>query len=339
MSRGPSRASGRPTLAELARIAGVSPITASRALRGVTNVDPELARRVREAAVAIDYVANSAARTLASARSDAVVVLIPSLSNLLFIDALESIHAVMNRRALEVLIGNYHYSVDEEHSLVRNYLAYQPRGLILTGFEQSEATRQLLSASRMPSVHMMDLKRQQGVVCAGFSQQEAGGAVARHLLARGRCRLAYVAAQLDARTLERGEGFRAAIAAASAAAPPIEVAVPEPSSVRLGGELFAGLMEAHPEVDGIFFCNDDLAHGALFEAARRDIPIPGRVAVVGFNDLPISAHMVPRLSSVRTPRAEVGRVAAEQLLQLIDGETVKEAVIDLGFALIERESS
>ncbi len=339
MSRSKSRASGRPTLAELARIAGVSPITASRALRGVTSVDAELARRVREAAAAIDYVANSAARTLASARSDSVVVLIPSLSNLLFIETLEAIHAVLARRGLEMLIGNFHYSAEEELSLVRNYLAYQPRGLILTGFDQAEPTRQLLAGSRVPCVHMMDLRREPGIHCVGFSQIEAGAAVARHLLERGRRRLAYVAAQLDVRTLERGDGFRRALRQAGSAASCTELTTSEPSSVELGGRLFGQLMRDHPSVDGIFFNNDDLAQGALFEALRQGIDIPARVAVVGFNDLPISAHMVPRLSSVRTPRARVGEAAAQHLLRLIDRESVGDPALDLGFELMVRESS
>lgn len=338
MSRGSSRASGRPTLAELARIAGVSPITASRALRGVPSVDPELVRRVREAAASVNYVANPAARALASARSNTVAVLVPSLANLLFIDTLEAIHTVLSTCGLEVLIGNIHYSPDEEEKLVRNYLASQPRGLFLTGFDQTPGTRGLLAASGTPFIHLMDLKHEPGLHCVGFSQSEAGAVVARHFLGRGRKNLAYVAAQLDPRTLDRGQGFQRAVAA-QGGRPPVWLSAPEPSSVRLGGELFVRLLDAYPETDAVFFNNDDLAQGAIFEAARRAIAIPGRIAVAGFNDLPLSAHMVPRLTSVRTPRAEVGEVAARQLLALMDGRAVEEMAIDLGFTLMERESS
>lgn len=334
-----SRASGRPTLAELARIAGVSPITASRALRGVASVGPDLAKRVREAAAALNYVANPAARTLASAHSEAVAVLIPSLSNLLFIDTLEAIHDVLMPRGLEVLIGNFHYSPEEEEKLVRNYLAYQPRGILLTGLEQTPATRGLLAASGIPVVYMMELSREAGLHSVGFSQEESGAAVASHLLARGRRNLAYVAAQLDPRALERGLGFQRVLAGEREVRPPVWLSVPEPSSVALGGELFLRLLEAYPDIDGIFFCNDDLAQGAIFEATRRQIPIPGRVAVVGFNDLPLSAHMAPRLTSIRTPRAKVGEAAARRLVALMEGDCRAEPAIDLGFELVARESS
>jgi LacI family gluconate utilization system Gnt-I transcriptional repressor len=110
---------------------------------------------------------------LASARSQSVVVLIPSLSNQLFIDTLEAIHEVMRPRGLEVLIGNYHYDLAEEENLIRNYLAYQPCGMLLTGFERSGA-RQLLAASHVPCVHMMELGGEPGRCRSGSPSTRPG---------------------------------------------------------------------------------------------------------------------------------------------------------------------
>ena len=339
MSRSTSRTTGRPTLAEVARLSGVSPITVSRALRGVATVAPELVEKVRTAAAELGYVANPAARALASAQSQSVVVLIPSLSNQLFVETLDAIHDVLRPRGLEVLIGNYHYDAAIEESLLRNYLAYQPRGLLLTGLERSEAARQMLAASRVPCVHMMELGGEPGTCSVGFSQQDAGRAVARHLLERGRRRLGFIAAQLDARVLQRAEGFRQVLAHAGLHDPALELLVPQPSSIGLGGELFSQLLARHGDIDGVFFCNDDLAQGAIYQAQRQGIAVPEQVAMVGFNDLPASAHMVPRLTSIRTPRAAVGHHAALALLARIDGKTAQAASHDLGFELMVRESS
>lgn len=339
MARIGSRTTGRPTLAEVARLSGVSPITASRALRGVSTVAPELAAKVLAAATTLGYVANPAARALASARSHSVVVLIPSLSNQLFIDTLEAVHDVMRPRGLEVLIGNYHYDTAEEENLIRNYLAYQPCGMLLTGFERTDAARQMLAASGVPCVHMMELDGDAGALAVGFSQHEAGRAAAEHLIERGCTRLGFIAAQLDPRVMQRAEGFRQALAEAGLHASEREVLTSEPSSIALGGELFSRLMTQAPDVDGIFFCNDDLAQGAVLQALRQGIRVPQQVAMVGFNDLPASAHMVPRLTSIRTPRAAVGRVAAQALLTLLDGKAVTQARQDLGFELMVRESS
>nr|WP_314487481.1 LacI family DNA-binding transcriptional regulator [uncultured Pseudomonas sp.] len=339
MTRSGSRTTGRPTLAEVARLSGVSPITASRALRGVATVAPELAERVRAAATTLGYVANSAARALASARSHSVVVLIPSLSNQLFIDTLEAIHTVMRPRGLEVLIGNYHYDSAEEENLIRNYLAYQPCGMLLTGFDRSEASLHMLAASAIPCVHMMELGGQAEDFAVGFSQFEAGRAAARHLLERGRRRLGFIAAQLDPRVMQRAEGFRQGLREAGLSAPELELLVPEPSSIALGGALFSRMLARAGDVDGLFFCNDDLAQGAILQALREGVAVPQRVAMVGFNDLPASAHMVPRLTSIRTPRAAVGRAAAQALLALLDGKAVTTPQQDLGFELMVREST
>ena len=121
--------------------------------------------------------------------------------------------------------------------------------------------------------------------------------------------------------------------------PDLEILTPAPSSIGLGCELFRQLIARRPDVDGIFLGNDDLAQGALFEARRLNIRVPGDVAIVGFNDLAGSADCVPRLTTVRTPRAEMGETAAQLLLSLIRRERVAKPTIDLGFELVVRESA
>ncbi|MBC3955954.1 MULTISPECIES: LacI family DNA-binding transcriptional regulator [Pseudomonas] len=338
MMRIGSRSTGRPTLNEVARLAAVSPITASRALRGVATVAPELVEKVRAAAQSLGYVANPAARALASSCSQTVVVLVPSLANQLFIETLEAIQDVLRPRGLDVVIGNYHYSPEEEENLLRNHLVNRPRGILLTGSDRTQASHQMLEASGIACVHMMELDPRPGTYSVGFSQEQAGAQAARHLLGRGRKRLAYMAAQLDTRVLQRGAGFRQVLEDAGLFDAELQVTTPLPSSIGLGGELFAQLLDEHPDVDGIFFCNDDLAQGASLEALRLGIAIPRQVSLIGFNDLPGSAHMVPRLTSIRTPRQEVGQRAAQLLLGLLDG-VVQQSRVDLGFELVVRESS
>ncbi|EGH09955.1 gluconate utilization system GNT-I transcriptional repressor, partial [Pseudomonas savastanoi pv. glycinea str. race 4] len=121
-------------------------------------------------------------------------MLVPSLSNQLFIETLEAIQDVLRIRGLDVVIGNYHYSPDEEEKLLRNHLVNRPRGILLTGFDHTAASRQMLETSGVPCVHMMELDTRLGTYCVGFSQQQAGAEAARHLLGRGRRRLAYISA-------------------------------------------------------------------------------------------------------------------------------------------------
>ena len=103
--------------------------------------------------------------------------------------------------------------------------------------------------------------------------------------------------------------------------------------------MFEQIIGQRPALDAVFFCNDDLAQGALLAALRRGIKVPDQIAIAGFNDLTGSDQMVPPLTTVRTPRAEVGEAASKMLLALMRGEAVKQPVVDLGFELIARGSA
>lgn len=333
-----TRSSGRPTLSDVASRAGVSEITASRVLRGVKTVSPDLAEAVKQAARAVGYVPDPAARALASRKTRSILVLIPALSNQLFIGMYEEVQKVLRAEDFEVFLGNYHYDSRQEEKLIRDYLIYRPSGVLLTGGEQSAAAEKMLEDSGLPCVYMMELMKRPNTVSIGFSQEEAGAAVARHLIATGRKKLAYIAAQLDPRARQRGTGFQQEIARCGLE-PAFELMAPTPSDPGLGAEQFRTILGERPDLDGLFFCNDDLAWGALMEANRLGVSIPERFSVVGFNDLPLSAHMTPRLTSVRTPLAEIGHHAALTMLSLVRGKTVESTCCDLGFELKIRESS
>jgi len=334
-----ARATGRVTLSDVAQAAGVSPITVSRALRGERAVDPELVARALAAARKLGYVPDPAARALASQRSAHVAVLIPMLSNALFVDLLEAVQRTLRRAGYLALIGITHYDASEEEQLLREQLVHRPAGLLVTGLDRNEATRTLIEQGGMPCVHLMETSREPGVHCVGLSQADAAAAMTRHLLDRGRRRIAFAAAQLDPRTLQRLEGWRRELSAAGLHDARLEWLNPAPSSMALGGRMFEQIMAHTPAVDAIFFCNDDLAQGALLAAARAHIAVPERVAIAGFNDLMGSDLVIPPLTTVRTPRAEIGEAAATMLLKLMRGEPVPQPSLDLGYTVVVREST
>ncbi|GAB4061269.1 substrate-binding domain-containing protein [Uliginosibacterium sediminicola] len=334
-----SRSTGRITLDDVAREAGVSRITASRALHGGRVVGAELVARVQQAADKLGYVPDPAARALASARSTQVPVLVPLLSNALFVDLLEAVHRVLFPAGFQPMIGVTHYDPAEEELLLRNYLAHRPAGLLVTGFDRTEAARQLIAQSGVPCVYLMETTDAPGVHCVGFSQLEAGAAMTEHLLSRGRRRIAFAAAQLDPRTLLRAEGYRRTLQKAGCYDSRLELLCPERSSIALGARLLEELVSTRPDIDAVFFNNDDLAQGGLLAAHRLGIKVPERIAIAGFNDLAGSDQMLPPLSSVHTPRAEIGDQGARTLLQLMSGQTPAQASIELAFQLVIRDSS
>lgn len=333
------RATGRVTLADVAQAAGVSPITVSRALRGERAVDPELVARVRAAARKLGYVPDPAARALASSRSAHVTVLIPMLSNALFVELLEAVQRTLRRAGYQTLIGITHYDPSEEEQLLREQLVHRPAGLLVTGLDRNEATRTLIEQSGVPCVHLMETTTAAGVYSVGLSQTDAAAVMTRHLIERGRKRIAFAAAQLDPRTLQRLQGWRSVLAGAGLHDPSLEWLNPAPSSLAQGGRMFDQIMGQKPPVDAIFFCNDDLAQGALLAAARQRIAVPRRVAIAGFNDLIGSELMIPPLTTVNTPRGKIGSEGAAMLLKLMRGEVVEPRCVDLGFSLVVREST
>ena len=159
------------------------------------------------------------------------------------------------------------------------------------------------------------------------------------MLTKGYQRIAFAAAQLDPRTLQRLDGWRKALLAAGRHDATLEWLNPAPSSISLGARMFEQIMGQQPPVDAIFFCNDDLAQGALLAALRLGLAVPQRVAVAGFNDLTGSDQMLPPLTTVRTPRAEIGHAAAAMLLKLMRGEAVDGPCVDLGYEVLVRGST
>ena len=336
------RSTGRVTLNDVAHAAGVSPITVSRALRGERAVDPALVKRVLQASNKLGYVPDPAARALASQRSNHVAVLIPKLSNNLFVDLLDAAQQTLRAGGFQALVGVTHYDDGQEEQLLREQLLHRPAGLLITGLNHNAATRALIARSQVPCVHLMDLPdagQTEPTYCVGFHQNEAGAALTRHLLATGRRRIAFAGAQLDPRVMQRLYGWRSALQEAGCYEPTLEWLNPASSSLALGGVMFEQIMGQSPAVDAIFFCNDDLAQGALLAALRLKVAVPSRIAIAGFNDLTGSDQMLPPLTSVRTPRAQIGEAGANMLLALMRGETQAQSCVDLGFELVQRGST
>ena len=333
------RATGRVTLADVAAGAGVSAMTASRALSGKRTVDPVLVERVLAVSQKLGYVPDPAARALASHRSNHVAVLIPLLSNELFVTLLEAVQSALRSEGFQTFISVTHYNPAEEEQLLREQLMHRPAGLLVTGFDRTPAAQKLIESSGIPCVYLMETSARQEVYSVGFSQADAAYDLTRHLLTKGKKRIAFAAAQLDPRTLQRLEGWRKALHEAGLYAPTLEWLNPAASSMALGGVMFEQIAGQTPPLDAVFFCNDDLAQGALMQANRMGIAVPARIAIAGFNDLRGSDLMNPPLTTVHTPLDKIGEAAAAMLLKLMRGVAVESHSLDLGYRLVLRQST
>jgi LacI family gluconate utilization system Gnt-I transcriptional repressor len=268
-----------------------------------------------------------------------VAVLIPLLSNTLFVDLLDAAQNTLHDAGYQTLIGITHYDAAEEEQLLRAQMQHRPAGVLITGLEHSSQAQAMLARSGTPCVHLMEVSRQAGVYSVGLSQADAGAAMTQHLIDQGHRRIAFAAAQLDPRVMQRLTGWRSRMTQAGLYDVTLEWLHAAPSSLALGARLFEQIMRQSPAVDAIFFCNDDLAQGALLAAQRLGIRVPAQVAIAGFNDLTGSDQMCPPLTTIHTPRREIGASAARMLVQLMNGEPVAQPALDLGYRLMIRDSA
>jgi LacI family gluconate utilization system Gnt-I transcriptional repressor len=331
--------SGKIRLTEVAKLAGVSPITASRFFRNPEALSASKRERVESAAKELDYVPNLAARALASRRTEVIGVLIPSLTNNVFSDVLRGIYDASEGSRYNIQLANTHYSILQEEKLLRLFQAQKPAGLIVTGINQTAESRRVMELMNCPIAQIMEIGPDPVDMMVGFSHYDAGFAAISHLLAQGFQRIGFLGARMDPRVQRRFEGYRDAMKAAAQFDPRLIVTTPTPTSVTLGGTLFADLLSRAPDIDAVFCINDDLALGVLFECRRRQIAVPEQMAIVGFNDLEFMASAVPPLTSVRTNRYEMGWNAITMVTAVLEGHPPAEPVLDLGFELVVRQSS
>jgi LacI family gluconate utilization system Gnt-I transcriptional repressor len=333
------RGGGRPTIADVAAKAGVSAITVSRALREPERVSPDLRRQIRLAVDELGYVPDPNARALASARAEVFGVLVPSLTNNVFAEVVRGIYDSLSSGPYRIQLGNTHYSGLEEERLLQLFLGQRPAALIVSGIDQTDTARRMLETAGCPVVQVMETGPDPIDMLVGFSHSGGGRAATQHMIDAGYRRVGFLGARMDPRSQRRLAGYRAAMEAAGLFDPRLVTTTPVPSSVSLGRDLFREALARMPALDAVFCNNDDIALGVLFECRRASIEVPGRIGISGFNDLEMMQVAFPSVTSVRTPRYEIGCRAVAMALAELAGDRPDQRIVDLGFELIPREST
>jgi LacI family gluconate utilization system Gnt-I transcriptional repressor len=195
----------------VAKLAGVSPITASRFFRTPEALSINKRVRVESAAKELGYVPNLAARALASQRTEVIGVLIPSLTNNVFSDVLRGIYDAVDGSRYSIQLANTRYSILQEEKLLRVFLAQKPAGLIVTGIDQTPESRALMEATDCPVVQLMEIGDNPGRHDDRiFARGCLPGAIS-HLLEQGCRRIGFLGARMDPRVQRRFLGYQQAM--------------------------------------------------------------------------------------------------------------------------------
>jgi DNA-binding LacI/PurR family transcriptional regulator len=322
-----------PTIRDVAAKAGVSIATVSRSLNSSALANVDTAERVRLAAKELGFTPNPAGRALKTARSRMIGVMVPSLRNPVFADALAGIETAANAAGYGVIIASCGYAPEREIEIVEGLIGQRVDGLILTVADaaRAEALGRLARAA-MPYALLYNEAAPDGTRAVAIDNAAAASAAAEALIARGHRRLAMVAGDFAAsdRQARRRDGFLAAAQAAGLPAPPV---LATRFGVRRLGAAFAALFAGPAHPTGLFCATDMLAFEAMRELKARGLDVPRDVSVIGFDGIDIGEIVSPSLATIVQPNGGMGETAFAFLENRIESrdDGARESVLPFHF--------
>lgn len=340
-SRPPAHTS--PTLDEVARVAGVSRATASRAVNGGSRVSPAARLAVDEAVRTLGYVPNRAARALATRRTESVAIVVPEPDDRVFSDpffsgTLRGVNNVLAEREIQLVLLMARHGAEEERLL--RYLSHgHVDGAVVVSHHRDDPLAPALARIGLPCVFGgRPWDETAGVPYVDVDNVAGGRLATRHLIEGGRRRIGTIAGPDDmTAAVDRLTGWREAMDEAGLTTD----AVVHGDFTEAGGRAAAERLFAdHPDLDGVFVASDLMARGALVVAADLGRRVPQDLAVVGYDDLGIAQTTTPPLTTIRQPVPEMAERATRMLLEQIDRGGPSEAMrLIIPPRLVRRESS
>lgn len=346
----PSRADSAPqlqppTMADVARLAGVSAMTVSRALRDGASIAAETRERIMSAVEELGYVLDQSAGSLSSKRTGFVAALIPSINNSNFADTARGITDALAGTGLQLLLGYTDYTVEKEEQLIEAMLRRRPEGIIVTGGSHTARSRRLLERAAIPVVEMWDLPREPIGHVVGFSNAAAAGQLVRVLHAKGYRRIGFIGgtSNRDTRGAERRSGFEAAVEELGLPAGRVISFGAPPISMQQGSEAIVRLLDRWPDIDAAICVSDLSAFGAVMECNRRGWAVPKRIAIAGFGDFEVARCAYPSITTVSVACHEIGLKAGDLLLRAVEatrgGNDLPRQTLVTDYEVILREST
>ncbi|WP_367848391.1 LacI family DNA-binding transcriptional regulator [Rhodoferax sp. WC2427] len=326
------------TVHDIARMAGVSAMTVSRALNHPAQVSPATLEKVMVVVRSTGFVPNGMAGGLRSSRARLVAAVLPTLTGPVFQETIQALNQALDAQGYQLMVGQSGYDSAREDALLDAIIRRRPDGIVLTGIMHSQAGRKQLLASGIPVVETWDLTPTPIDMLVGFSNEDIGAAVCAYLHQRGYRRPALICGS-DERARRRNGGFQRMARSLGAAQDVPVVLSPPPTTLGAGRSGLAELLARPEGVDAVFCSSDMLALGVLIEAQARGLAVPGQVAIVGLGDLGLAAHLHPALTTVRIDGTRIGQTAAQYIVDRADGRPIAEPIVDIGFSIIARASA
>lgn len=327
----------RPTIAQIAQIAGVSVPTVSKVLNGRTDVALQTRERVERIIEEHGFVRNRAARALRKGKTGLVDLIIPRLDDEYFLPILEGVGQVLREAGARLVLTATNYLPAEEVQWIDTVTDHSTDGILLV--LPSDEAIEHLERSGLPFVL---IHSQGGLLSMAPSVRitswEGGFVATTYLINLGHRRIAYIGKTSQARdAIERIAGYHAALGEAHLPLDPQLECAGEFTEVD-GYNATRALLELPEPPTAIFAGNDRQAAGVYRALHEVGLSVPGHMSVIGFDNLPYTEMMNPPLTTIHAPRLELGRTAATMLLHLINGEPLEMTRVVLSTEFIERQS-
>ncbi len=330
--------SSAPTLLDVARRAGVSTATVSRALNDPALVTDSTRELVLRAVDQLGYTPHFGGRALVSNRFDTIGAVIPTMDNAIFARGLQAFQETLSDAGVTLLVASSGYDAARELQQIRTLVGRGTDGLMLIGMARPAESYAFLDRRRIPYVLTWNYRCDRKECFVGFDNRQAARAMAHKVIEHGHRRIAMIAGITagNDRASDRVDGVRAALEEAGMSGRRMPI-VEETYSLSGGRRALAALLERRPRPTAVICGNDVLAVGAISEAKALGLRVPDDVSITGFDDIELSEVTEPRLTTVHVPHRRMGEAAARALLAMRDGTTDRQG-IELEASVVERES-
>ncbi|WP_170560473.1 LacI family DNA-binding transcriptional regulator [Ruegeria atlantica] len=314
-----------PTLDDVAKMAGVSTATVSRCLNSPDRVVEATRERVQSAVDALGYTPNFAARVMAAKRSFTIGAIIPTMENAIFARGLQAFQEELHQHGYTLLVSSSAYKPEIEEEQIRTLIARGADGLLLIGHDRAPEIYDFLDQRNIPALVAWSYLPNSKLPSVGFDNRAAMFDLASHVIGLGHTRIGVISARVDGndRARLRVQGIREAVADRGLEASNLTV-IETSYEIENGAKAFSDLMNATTPPTAILCGNDVLAVGALRQAQKMGLDVPGDVSITGFDDIELARIVSPALTTVHVPHREMGHKAALQLIEMVENQTAGE---------------
>ncbi len=322
------------SIADIARVAGVSHTTVSRALRDSSLISADTRSRIQRLAREMGYTPNAVAQSLQTRQTSTIGLVVTSIADPFVSDVVKGVEEVARAAGFSVFLSASHNHPDQEMTVIETFHRRRVDGILVASSRVSSIHKQRLDRIQVPTILINSQAESQHQLLhwVAVDDHKGGWLAVEHLLQLGHRSIGYLGTESRPRSnRQRFEGYQQALAAAGISRRDGWTVIASGTDtlyeedVAVGQTLLPRLLDAG--VTAVFCYNDMFAIGALLACRERGIAVPQELSIVGFDDIQMADYVTPRLTTIHQPKVRLGHLAMELLLDQLNARPVRNHVL------------